>query len=166
VRSVPRVIARQGPIGPRTAARWPRMPRHVGRGWHTLSGEVTWRPRHSDPASAAPSGAYPVTANHVAPRRPPSSCRTVWNRYSTTPSSQEPHHPPPTTTGRWTEGVTQEPEPLSPRNRNRVPNLSPTCRSHGVHHEPRPHSIRARNGFREWLPERGASRRAKSVNAG
>ena len=34
-------------------------------------------------------------------------------------------------------GVAQQPEPASPNNRNRVPNLEPTNRSHNVHHEPK-----------------------------
>ncbi len=33
-------------------------------------------------------------------------------------------------------GVNQHPEPLSPRNRNRVPKLSTTNRSHSVKYEP------------------------------
>lgn len=43
-------------------------------------------------------------------------------------------------TSRWTlEGVAQVPEPLSPRYRSRVSEVSPGYRSHGVQHEPEPH---------------------------
>jgi hypothetical protein len=44
-------------------------------------------------------------------------------------------------TSRWTlEGVAQVPEPLSPRYRSRVSEVSPGYRSHGVQHEPEPHT--------------------------
>ena len=35
--------------------------------------------------------------------------------------------------------VNQEPGPLSPTTRDRVPEVSPTYRGHDVHHEPGPH---------------------------
>ena len=38
------------------------------------------------------------------------------------------------------EDVTQEPEPLSPSNRNRVHKVEPTNRSHNVQYLPNPHN--------------------------
>ena len=43
------------------------------------------------------------------------------------------------------EGVTQEPEPPSSSNRNRVLHLEHTNRSHGVHHEPGLHKVALQN---------------------
>ena len=40
-------------------------------------------------------------------------------------------------------GVAQVPEPLSPRYRSRVREVSASYRSHGVNHEPEPHTIAA-----------------------
>lgn len=37
-------------------------------------------------------------------------------------------------------GVTQEPNPLSPSNRNRVHKVEPTNRSHNVQYQPKEHS--------------------------
>jgi hypothetical protein len=42
--------------------------------------------------------------------------------------------------GRSETSVTPVPEPLSPRNRSRVPKLSGAYRSHRVQHEPVSHS--------------------------
>jgi hypothetical protein len=43
---------------------------------------------------------------------------------------------------RISAGVKQVPEPLSPRNRNRVPKVSNRSRSHGVKYEPGSHIIK------------------------
>ena len=45
------------------------------------------------------------------------------------------------TTKRWTSSVSQEPGPLSPSYRGRVPRVSASYRGHAVHHEPGPHIL-------------------------
>lgn len=58
--------------------------------------------------------------------------------------------------------VNQEPEPLSPSNRNRVPTPSSTSRSHNVKYEPGSHIARKVAGARDKRAMAGSAAKNRS----
>ena len=97
---------------------------------------------------------HPITAGHIGDRRP--VVEHLQHRLIALFHQAQLHEhrrPPPDLRARtthseeggnarrrWTSSVSQEPGPLSPRYRGRVPKLSPSYRGHDVHHEPGPHT--------------------------